>query len=115
MTARSELPQKNAEGTMHMRLKTTPSSYPLARLLGVVAAAIVTSTASAQTDLIITEFNEDDQPGFDLWPVPLAGGLMTAQFGAITVDVSTNTSFAHPVDRGSVNGTPPRLHLPAPV
>ncbi len=87
-----------------MTLKTT---YPLAQLLGVVAAAFVTSTASAQTVLIKTEFNEDDQPGFDLWPVPLAGSLMTAQFGAITVDVSTNTSFAHPVDRGSVNGTPP--------
>lgn len=79
---------------------------PLAQLLGVVATALIASAASAQTNLAI-EFNEDDQTNFDVWPVPLSGSYMVAQFGAVTVEVSTNTSFAHPTDRGSTNGNPP--------
>ncbi len=77
-----------------------------ARVLGVVAAALIASTASAQTNLSI-EFNEDDQVGFDLWPVPLTGSYMVAQLGTVTVEVTTNTSFASPTDRGSKDGDPP--------
>ena len=76
-------------------------------LVGVATLALLTSAANAQVQLIAVEFNEDDQDGFDLWPGGISGNLMTAQFGAITVDVSTNTSFAQPVNRGSLNGTPP--------
>ena len=38
-----------------------------APLLTVFVAACLASAVTAQTDLSI-EFNEDDQPGFDLWP-----------------------------------------------
>lgn len=75
-------------------------------LLGLAAFTFSTSSVTAQIQLLAIEFNEDDKDGFDLWPGGIAGNLMTAQFGPITVDVSTNTSFAQPVDRGSVNGTP---------
>ncbi len=76
-------------------------------LLGIGALTATAVGASAQTELLSIEFNEDDQPGFDLWPGGIGGSLISAQFGAITVDVSTNTSFAQPVNRGSMNGTPP--------
>ena len=63
--------------------------------------------AAAQTELLSIEFNEDDQPGFELWPGGISGSSISASFGGITVDVSTNTSFAQPVNRGSQNGVPP--------
>ncbi|MCP3915703.1 MAG: hypothetical protein GY711_09120 [bacterium] len=92
---------------MQGTFRATRSRPILAKLLAFVAAGLVCTTASAQIDLITVEFNEDDQPGFDLWPGGIGGSLMTAQFGAITVDVSTNTSFASPTNRGSTNGNPP--------
>lgn len=71
-----------------------------------VAAAWGASAASAQTNLAI-EFNEDDQAGFDIWPVPIGGSYMVAQFGAVQVEVTTNTAFAQPTNRGSQDGNPP--------
>lgn len=91
---------------MSRAVKKAKSGWLRAPLLGVIASAVVMSTASAQSQLLLIEFNEDDQPGFDLWPGGLAGSLLTGQFGSIRVDVSTNTSFAMPVNRGSVNGNP---------
>jgi hypothetical protein len=76
-------------------------------LLGLGALAAIPDVASAQVELLSIEFSEDDQSGFDLWPGGIAGNLLSAQFGAISVDVSTNTSFAEPVNRGSMNGMPP--------
>lgn len=92
---------------MYMRSNARAERRPIRPMLGALAAVLLMTGASAQTDLIVTEFNEDDQAGFDLWPVPLAGSLMTAQYGPITVCVSTNTSFASPVNRGSMDGNPP--------
>ncbi len=76
-------------------------------LLAMLAAALVTSAASAQADLIKIEFNEDDHPEFDIWPGGIGGSFMSSTFGGITVDVSTNTSFAQPTNRGSTDGIPP--------
>ena len=85
----------------------TRSSPRAALVIFPLAVFMVSSTAAnAQIQLLAIEFNEDDQVGFDLWPGGISGNLLSAQFGPITVEVSTNTSFAQPVNRGSTNGSP---------
>lgn len=93
------------------------------RLKNSVIAALVIALlpagiqhASAQTELLAIEFNEEDQEGFEIWPNP-PGGLaeVSADFatdasltsGTTTVTLTTNTNFSVPANRGSlVDGTP---------
>lgn len=72
-------------------------------------------SASARTELLAIEFNQDDQADFDLWPTAFGGNSSTANFstdavatsGTTTVTLSTSSGFGVPANRGSTDGNPP--------
>ncbi|MDG2125053.1 MAG: lamin tail domain-containing protein [Verrucomicrobiales bacterium] len=97
-------------------MKNTPSFFLAATVLTLLAVP-----ATAQTQLLSIEFNQDDQAGFDLWPSPLSRlQTSTAEFatdpsvtsGTTTVTVSATTSLSTPANRGALSdGTPPGFTL----
>ena len=101
-----------------MKTKTTQGqtrSVLTFAALGFAILGLTATTATAQTELLSIEFNQDDQEGFDIWPSAFVGTSSTAEFapdpvatsGTTTATVTTNTGFSLPGDRGNlVDGTP---------
>jgi hypothetical protein len=71
-------------------------------------------SSAAQTQILAIEFNQSDQPGFDLWPGSFSGSSTSANFttdsnftsGSTSVAINTSTTFGTPGNRGSSNGNP---------
>lgn len=93
---------------------------PLFKWIGActVIAAFCFAAATTQAETMAIEFSQDDQAGFDLWPVAIASNASStttsnfttnpvATSGTTTVTVTASTLLAIAPNRGSSNGNPP--------